>query len=102
MNIEEKETIEKIPEYGKNEKTKNARSLNRYFILGLICFVLVILDHQFGTFSYILRNNMNELVDGILCGMGLLFEFIGFYNNKHDITFKEKKEAFINTLFNRS
>ena len=95
MNYEEKKTIEKIVEYTGSEKQKKARKINRYFILGLACIVVVLLDHQFNVLSYIFRNNVDDFVSGMLCGLGLLFEFIGFYNNNHDISLKERKRAFI-------
>ena len=43
MKNEEKETIEKIVEYAGTEKRQKAGKLNKYFVLGLICLVIVLL-----------------------------------------------------------
>lgn len=101
MNIEEKETIEKIVEYAGNEKHQKAGKLNKYFMLALACFVVVIFNRQFEVLSYIFQKNIDEFVSGMLCGLGLLFEFIGFYNNNHDITLKERKRAFIKSALKK-
>lgn len=95
MNKEEKETIEKIVAYTGNEKRQKARKLNRYFVLGFACVTVVLLNQQFEVLSYIFRKDVDEFVSGMLCGLGLLFELIGFYNNNHDVTLKERKKAFI-------
>ena len=63
-------------------------------MLGLICLVIVLLDRQFEVLSYIFQENIDTFVEGALCGLALLFEFIGFYNNNHNITLKERKIAF--------
>lgn len=102
MNIEEKETIEKIVEYAGTEKRRRAGKLNKYFVLGLTCIVIVLLNHQFEILSYVFQENIDEFVSGALCGLGLLFEFIGFYNNNHDVTFKERKRIFINSVVKKS
>lgn len=95
MNKEEKETIEKIVAYTGNEKRQKARKLNRYFVLGFACVTVVLLNQQFEVLSYIFRKDVDEFVSGMLCGLGLLFELTGFYNNNHDVTLKERKKAFI-------
>ena len=41
--------------------------------------------------------NVSDFVNGIMCGLGLIFELIGFYNNNNEITLKEQK----NQLFCR-
>ena len=94
MKNEEKEAIEKIVEYAGTEKRQKAGKLNKYFVLGLICLVIVLLDRQFEVLSYIFQENVDTFVEGALCGLALFFEFIGFYNNNHNITLKERKKAF--------
>lgn len=37
----------------------------------------------------------------MLCGLGLLFEFIGFYNNNHDVTLKERKKDFAKAVLEK-
>ena len=101
MNNEEKETIEKIVEYAGTEKRQKAGKLNKYFVLGLTCFVVVLLNCQFEILSFVFQENVDAFVSGGLCGLGLLFEFIGFYNNNHDVTFKERKKAFINSVMKK-
>jgi len=95
MNKEEleklRDTINNIIEYSNEEKKVKTSKLNNYFRAGLICILIVILDNQFNLLSYIFKDNIPNFIDGALCGLGLLFEFIGFYNNNHDITLKQKK-----------
>ena len=95
MNKEEleklRDTINNIIEYSNEEKKAKTSKLNNYFRAGLICILIVILDNQFNLLSYIFKDNIPDFIDGALCGLGLLFEFIGFYNNNHDITLKQKK-----------
>ena len=86
-----RDTINNIIEYSNEEKKVKTSKLNNYFRAGLICILIVILDNQFNLLSYIFKDNIPNFIDGALCGLGLLFEFIGFYNNNHDITLKQKK-----------
>lgn len=100
-NNEENETIEKIVAYTKNEKRQKTRKLNKYFILGFACIAVVLVNRQFGVLSYIFQKNIDEFICGMLCGLGLLFEFIGFYNNNHDVTLKERKKAFAKAVLEK-
>ena len=99
MNKEEleklRDTINNIIEYSNEEKKVKTSKLNTYFRAGLICILIVILDNQFNLLSYIFKDNIPNFIDGALCGLGLLFEFIGFYNNNHDMTLKQKKLSLI-------
>lgn len=70
---------------------------NYYFFAGGMCFLAVILNHQFGILSLVFGANMEALLSGVLTGLGLLLELIGFYNDTHDVPFMQKKKA----LFSR-
>ena len=85
-----KETIHKVTEYTDYKKEEKKKKLNKYFILGLACVLIVILDNQLKILSYVFKGNIPDFIDGALCGLGLLFEFIGFYNNNHEVTLKER------------
>lgn len=98
MNEDLKETLIKVADYTNMEKDVKKRKLNRYFIAGGLCIVAVIIDRQFNILSYIFKGNIPEFISGALCGLGLLFEFIGFYNNNHDITLKQKKMNLIKSI----
>jgi len=91
MNTDVKETLIKVADYTNTEKKTKKRKLNRYFMIGGLCIVAVILDRQFNFLSYIFVGNIPEFVSGALCGLGILFEFVGFYNINHDVTLKQKK-----------
>ena len=96
MDKDLKETIHKVTEYTDYKKEEKKKKLNIYFILGAICFLLIICDRHFNILSYVLKDNISEYVRGALCGLGLIFEFIGFYNNNHEMTLREKKiKAFL-------
>ena len=89
-----RDTINNIIEYSNKERQDKSTKLNNYFRVGLICILIVILDKQFNLLSYIFKNNIPDFINGVLCALGLLFEFIGFYNNNNnnnEITFKQKK-----------
>lgn len=90
-----RDTINNVIEYSNREKKDKTIILNNYFRAGLLCSFILILDNQFSLLSYIFKDNIPDFIDGALCGLGLLFEFIGFYNNNHDMTFKQKKLSLI-------
>lgn len=90
-----RDTINNVIEYSNKEKENKTIKLNNYFRAGLLCILIVVLDNQFNLLSYIFKYNIPDFMDGALCGLGLLFEFIGFYNNNHDMTLKQKKLSLI-------
>jgi transcriptional regulator with XRE-family HTH domain len=96
--IDMRDTINELIDYSSAEKKVKSKKLNNYFIMGLLCLVIVILNRQFDLLSYIFKENAADFVAGGLTSIGLLFEFIGLYNNNHDLAFKDKKKAVINNL----
>lgn len=91
MNEELKETVLKIAEYNNNKKEFKRKKLNKYFIIGGLCFLFVILNHQFKMLSLVFNNPIDDLVAGALTSLGILFEFVGFYNNNHEVSLKQRK-----------
>lgn len=91
-----KETLVKVTEYTDLKKEEKKKKINHYFMLGGLCFLIVICDRQFGVLSFVFKNHISDFVNGALCSLGLLFEFIGFYNNNHEVTLKEKKIKLFN------
>lgn len=89
--IELRNTIDHIITYSNTTQVEKTTKLNFYFTAGLFCIFIVILNEQFQILSYIFKYNISEFISGLLCGFGLLFELIGFYNNNHDISLKQKK-----------
>lgn len=69
------------------------KKLNKYFIIGGICFLLVILNHQFEVLSLVFNNPIDDFVAGALISLGILFEFVGFYNNNHEMSLKQRKQG---------
>ena len=96
-NVKEdvKEAVRQAAEYGSIEKDVKRKRLNRDFILGGLCIVLVLLDHQFGILSLIFRTPIDSFVAGALTGLGLLFEFVGFYNNNHPVSLTQRKRQLL-------
>lgn len=92
MNEELKETVLKVAEYSNSEKEVKRKKLNKCFIIGGICFLLVILNHQFGVLAMIFNNPIDDFVAGALTSLGILFEFVGFYNNNHEVSLKQRKQ----------
>ena len=95
MNKEVKEAVRQVAEYGNEEKEVKRKRLNKDFIIGGLCIVLVLLDHQFGILSLVLRAPIDAFVAGALTGLGLLFEFVGFYDNNHEISLKQRKRQLL-------
>lgn len=95
MNEELKDTMEKVAEYVEADKERKAKKLNRHLLAGIGCIVLVLLNQQFCIFSYVFQENAAEFVSGFLCGLGLVFEFIGLYNNNHEVSLKQRKMALL-------
>lgn len=91
MNENLKETLVKVTEYTDLKTKEKKKKLNHYFMLGGLCILVVICDRQFNILSFIFKENVSDFVNGALCSLGLFFEFIGFYNNNHEETLKEKK-----------
>lgn len=91
MNEELKETVLKIAEYSNSKKEIKRKKLNKYFIIGGICFLFVILNHQFEVLSLVFNNPIDDFVAGVLTSLGILFEFVGFYNNNHEVSLKQRK-----------
>ena len=54
--------------------------------------MLVILNHQFRVLAMIFNNPIDDFVAGALTSMGILFEFVGFYNNNHEVSLKQRKQ----------
>ena len=92
MNEELKETVLKVAEYSNSEKEVKRKKLNKYFIIGGICFLLVIFDHQFDLLSLIFNDPIDDFAAGAVTGLGILFEFVGFYNNNHQVSLKQRKQ----------
>lgn len=92
MNEEIKETVLKVAEYTAKEKDVKRKKLNKYFIIGGICFLLVIFNHQFGVLTMIFNNPIDDFMAGALTSLGILFELIGFYNNNHEVSLKQRKQ----------
>lgn len=92
-----KDTLVKVTEYTDLKKEEKRKKLNHYFMLAGLCVLIDICDRQFGILSFVFKDNIAAFVNGALCSLGLLFTFIGFYNNNHEVSLKEKKRK----LFNR-
>ena len=92
MNEELKETVLKVAEYSNIEKEVKRKKLNKCFIIGGICFLLVILNHQFGVLAMNFNNPIDDFAAGALTSLGILFEFVGFYNNNHEVSLKQRKQ----------
>lgn len=92
MNEELKETVLKVAEYSNSEKEVKRKKINKCFIVGGICFLLVILNHQFEVLSLIFNNPIDDFVAGALTSLGIVFEFVGFYNNNHQVSLRQRKQ----------
>lgn len=92
MNEELKEAVLKVAEYSSNEKEVKRKKVNKCFIIGGICFLLIILNHQFEVLALIFNHPIDDLAAGALTSLGILFAFVGFYNNNHGVSLKQRKQ----------
>ncbi len=91
-----KETIRKVVEYSNEEKNEKRKKLNRFIMAGVLCMLLVILDHQFGLLCRIFVPPIDDFLAGALTGLSIAFNLIGLYNNNHEISLRQrKKELFL-------
>lgn len=95
VNEDLKETLLKAAEYSAEGKNSKRKKMNKDFFTGGICFLLVILNHQFGLLTSIFNNPIDDFVAGALTGIGLFFEFAGFYNNNHEVSLKQRKQELL-------
>lgn len=86
------ETVMKVAEYSTIQKENKRKKLNIYLITGGICILLGFLNYQFGILGIIFVKPVDEFVEGMLIALGISFEFVGFYNNNHEVTLKQSKQ----------
>lgn len=89
--IKMRDTINNVIEYSNSEKNKKTTKLNKYFMIGLGCTSLILVDRQFDIFTKIFKGDIPNFISGLLCGIAVLSELIGFYNNNHDQTLRQRK-----------
>lgn len=87
-----KDTVKKVVEYSNEEKNEKRKKLNRFIMAGVLCMLLVILDHQFGLLSMIFVSPVDDFMAGTLTGLSISFNLIGLYNNNHEISLRQRKQ----------
>ena len=92
-----KENVSMLIELSDQEKKRKAKHLNTYFMLGLICVVIVILEGQFQILSFIEDFRAREFCLGLLAGLGLTFEIAGFYYNSKERKYTEREIAVLSS-----
>lgn len=96
--LELKGSIEKLVLYESDQQVKKDIKTNKYIILGNVITVIALLNNVFGYFDLFLSENVVELLQGFLFGLGITLNLCGAYNNSHNISICEKKKAFIRKL----
>lgn len=43
----------------------------------------------------IFNNPIDDFIAGALTSMGIIFELVGFYNNNHEVSLKQRKKEII-------
>lgn len=76
-----RDSINGVIELSNQEKEKKTKKINIFLLIGIICLAIVFLHHQFDVLSLVFKEGATGVVIGILTGLGLLFEVLGFYNN---------------------
>lgn len=88
--IELKGTIERLIEYSQNEQIDKNKIWQFNLKIGLCILVLAILNNYIHFLSIIFTSDVEKIVQGILYGIGIIYELISIYNISHDVTIKEK------------
>lgn len=91
------ENVRKIIAMSNEEKKRKAQKVNTYFLLGLFCIVVVILHGQFEILDFISDERSKNFLLGLLTGLGITFEIVGFYyNSKERKTTERELEVLAN------
>lgn len=85
-----KELICILIDFFNQENQRSIKLVNRNYILGFICLILVLLHSQFNIFSFA---KTVEFLIGILIGLGIVFIIAGFYYSKQRKIYTEKEIA---------
>lgn len=89
--VDLRDSINTILDLSDKEKTVKKKKLNKYFLAGMFCLFLILLNHQFEILSFVFKDYIADFVAGGVTGLGLLFEILGLYNNNHVASLKERK-----------
>ena len=57
--------------------------------------MITILNHQYEILALIFNNPIDDFIAGALTSMGIIFELVGFYNNNHEVSLKQRKKEII-------
>lgn len=76
-----RDNINSVIELSNQEKEKKTKKINTFLLLGIICLAVVVVHNQLDVLSIVFKEKAAGVVTGILTGLGLLFEVLGFYNN---------------------
>lgn len=88
--IELKDTIGRLIEYSQNEQIDKNKIWQFNLKIGLCILVLAILNNYIHFLSIIFTSDVEKIIQGILYGIGIVYELISIYNISHDVTIKEK------------
>lgn len=88
--IELKDTIGRLIEYSQNEQIDKNKIWQFNLKIGLCILVLAILNNYIHFLSIIFTSDVEKIIQGILYGIGIIYELISIYNISHDVTIKEK------------
>lgn len=87
---ESKDYIGKLIELTEQEKQRKTKMINRYFFTGFLCAAIAIFHWRFGILSFAKEP---ELLQGILLGLGMIFEIAGFYYNSKERKYTDREIA---------
>lgn len=90
-NPNEIENIGRVIELSSEERKRKAKKINTYFFIGLICILIVILEGQFKILNFIGDVRGRNFLLGLLTGLGITFEIVGFYYNSKERKYTERE-----------
>lgn len=90
-NPNEIENIGRVIELSSEERKRKAKKINTYFFIGLICILIVILEGQFKILNFIGDVRGRNFLLGLLTGLGITFEIVGFYYNSKEQKYTERE-----------
>lgn len=90
-----KETVKKVSEYTNVEKQEKTKKLNKYFCLGTILLIIILLDFQFGLLGLVFVSPIDEFVAGFFTSLAIVLNLVALYNNNHETTLRDTKLAWL-------
>lgn len=90
-NVRLADGIEVFLVWAEREKQYKAKKLGKYFKAGMFCLLLALAQAQFGITGLLFPDGPEEWITGLLAGVGILLEMLGFACNREKNMLTQKE-----------